>query len=244
MNAGHDARGRRLLVMSVTKLADGVCVACLDTDYKWVRPTRENETGWRQLEVNDLFDERGQEVVRVGNVVTWSVGDAIPRDAHTEDVPESGRPRLARRAGAAELRTHCARCSEGSFAAFLRSADRSLLLLAPQSVDAVEFSDYPKRGLNARITFRCDGRCEDLSVTDLQWRACGRTLLGRHRSQHLRWTHEEFAAREHRRVEFLAIGRGQPFHESVHPLAGPYWPFVITVFTTPPVDAPIDFQNR
>jgi hypothetical protein len=235
---------RELLVMSVTRLSDGVCVACLDERGQWVRPTRENYNGWRQLTLRDLRDSEKRIVVKVGNVVRWELLKPIPRDVHREDAQVANAcPRLERRLDDAELLSRCQAVREQDLGAFLGSS-RSLALFQPDRITCVSFSNQGKGGISARIRFRHGFVDEDYSVTDLGWRALGRELLAQTGLPSVSLGPNGLAAQMGLRIRYLAIGRGQAAENiPPHPVADRYWPFFITVFTQPPVSSRIDYAN-
>ena len=237
--------GRQLLVLSVTRLSNGVCVACIDEDDRWIRPTREESSGWRQLAIADLRDQRQQYVVRVGNVVRWPLGPAAPKDVHTEDVlVGAGCPELVRSLGTSELLSRCRQLCDPDFEGFLRDTHRSLTLIEPSSITVVVFSSKGKGGVSARVCFDHRGQQEDLSVTDLAWRALGREHLTNSRTAEARWTQAALQRTTGLTIQYLAVGKGQAWEQGpAHPLAGQYWPFVTTVFTDRAPQVDIDYKN-
>ena len=239
------AAGGNLLVISVTRLGDGICVACVDEKGKWVRPTREGSDGWRQLKLGSLRDDRGQIVIKPGNLVQWPLGRPAPREVHSEDVlVSSAHPRLVRALTQREAVTKCEQLCEETLVGFLRGNDRSLMMLRPRSIEQIVFSIRGKGGVSARIRFGHEGGQENLSVTDLAWRAMGRGLLESSRAQELSWTRSDLLRHMGLTIRYLAIGRGQPWGDGPpHPLAGRFWPVVTTVFTDPPVSAAVDYAN-
>ena len=74
-----------IIVLAVTRLSDGVCVAGVTNDGDWVRPTRPNAAHWRQLEYSDCRDASGEWIVRKGNTVRMDLIEPIPKGAHSED---------------------------------------------------------------------------------------------------------------------------------------------------------------
>jgi hypothetical protein len=226
-----------LLIMAVTRLGDGVCVAGVNPNGRWVRPTRENAKGWRQLTVDDLKDSDGRVVVKVGNVVQWPLGAAVPRDVHTEDVLVSRtRPRLVRTLPPEQLLARCMELRAWSLDGFLRGTERSLMLLQPPLIRTFDFSTTGKGGISARIHFVHGAMREDFSVTDVTWRAMGRHLLERLQAADLSLTEADLHYEAGLAVRYLAVGRGQ-LHE------GRYWPFFISVFTDPPISTAIDYAQ-
>lgn len=234
----------RLLVMAVTRLGDGVCAACVDEQCKWIRPTRENEKGWRQLAIDDLKDPGGQIVVKVGNVVRWVLDRPAPRDVHTEDVFVSpARPQLEKTLSQPALLDVCERLCEDSTERYLAGGGRSLAMFRPTCVMSVEFGHKEEDKLTARVCFRHDRYADDLSVTDLAWRALGRSLLRQSGKKHLSLRAEQLRHSAGLSIRYLAVGRGQPFSETRHPLAGEYHPFIISVMTDRDGRPPIDYTN-
>ncbi|MEW6251641.1 MAG: hypothetical protein AB1716_13430 [Planctomycetota bacterium] len=239
---------RKLLVMAVTRLSDGVCVACLDEENRWVRPTRLKRANWRQLELADLRDAEGRVVVAVGNEVEWELDRPAPLAVHSEDVLVGrGQPRLVRTLPAVEFLERCGRVCDHDLCAFLRSPDRSLTLIRPERLRCLSFSEAGKvagkPGLTARIYFVHQRLIDDFGVTDLGWRAFGRTLLAQRHVPQVALAAEALADSAGLNIRYLAIGRGQPWEEKRHPLAGVYWPFFVTVITEPPLAVPLDFAN-
>jgi hypothetical protein len=236
---------RRLLVMSVTRLSDGVCVACVDEHNTWVRPTRDKTPGWRQLDARDLRDARGQVVVKVGHLVDWPVGPPAPQGVHVEDVLVTrSPPRLAATLTHEELLRRCGDLCKLDLADFLRSGRRSLGLFKPVGVDRILFSAEGKGGIAARIQF-CHGMLwNDFSVTDLRWRALGRRELARWGQRQLSWSEDDLLRELKLRICYLVVGRGQAWSgREPHRLAGQHWPFIITVVTDVPLPTEIDYAS-
>ena len=236
---------QELLVMSVTRLSDGVCVACVDENNRWIRPTRQASSGWRQLEITDLQDHRGRYVVEVGNIVAWRLGSPAPKDVHSEDVfVGSHRPRLIRPLSPGEIALRCRQLLESDFDAFLRNEQRSLALLKPRAIQCVLFSAEGKEGVSSRIYLQHATGCENLRVRDLRWRAMARSILQRRRTRELRWTFDHLKRHAGLEILYVAVGKGRAFEGGPpHALAGRYWPIVVTVFTEPPNVHDIDYNR-
>jgi hypothetical protein len=235
----------RLLVMSVTRLSDGVCVACVDEHNAWVRPTRDKTPGWRQLDARDLRDARGQVVVKVGHSVDWPVGPPAPQGVHVEDVLVTcSPPRPAATLTHEELLRRCGDLCELDLADFLRSGCRSLGLFKRQWIDRIHFSAEGKGGIAARIQFRHGMLQDNFSVTDLRWRALGRRVLARWGRTQLSWSEPDLLRYLKLRIRYLVVGRGQATDKiPPHRLAGPHWPFFVTVVTDVPLVTEIDYAN-
>lgn len=238
-----EPKPRELLVMAVTRLGTGVCVACVeraDPGYRWIRPTRE-QGDWRQLEADDLLNSCGEVVVQVGNVLSWPLGNAMPREVHLEDVFTAGLAEKVRTLSAYQFQQTCGRLCEEDFRSFL-SSNRSLILVRPHEIQQVHFERDSKGNVAARIRFRHGNLVEDYGVTDLAWRSLGQELLGAcHRE--LKWTEPELKQHTGLSIRWLAVGRGQRWKGAPHPFAGCYWPFTITVLTDPPNNMLINYDE-
>ena len=106
------------------------------------------------------------------------------------------------------------------------------------------FSSKGKGGVSARVCFDHRGQQEDLSVTDLAWRALGREQLINPRTAEARWTQAALQRTTGLTIQYLAVGKGQAWEQGpAHPLAGQYWPFVTTVFTDRAPQVDIDYKN-
>ncbi len=75
-----------ITILAVSRISDGVRVAGITDDGQWVRPTRPNrDDSWRQLELGDCVDVKGNWIVRKGNRVKVELVESIPKGAHSED---------------------------------------------------------------------------------------------------------------------------------------------------------------
>ena len=225
-----------LLIMSVARLSDGVCVAALTEDNQWVRPTREEPSDWRQLKIADLQDSRQRFVVQVGNLVRWPLGQHMPTDVHTEDYSVADQPPVfIRRLDSAEFLRRCAQVASSHLADFLCSPDRSLALVPPFRVDSLVFQAGGEGGLSAHIGF-LHGPHRYFSVKDLAWRALGRRLLTEAGDAEVVLSSYEFSRRERKTIRYLVIGRAREYR-------GQFWPLIVTVVTDPLNDEPLDYTR-
>jgi hypothetical protein len=228
-----------LLILAVTRLSTGVCVAGVDDGGNWVRPTRENDSGWRQLDVTDLYGTDGHIVVDVGHWVRWPLARPIPRDVHTEDreVASGARPSLIRKLSHDDARRSCEAIHEEALPAFLADNTRSLILIKPDGVDAIRFDADDAVGRKARIEFSCAGERCNLSVTDLRWRALAKHCLAESGRPTLTWRARTLVQRFDLHIEYLGIGKGQP-------LDGVCWPLITSVIADKPLPVAIDYHDR
>ena len=174
-------------VLAVTRLGDGVCVAGVDGDGKWVRATRPSPSGWRQLEYSDCKDRSGVWVVRKGNVVAMDLVKPIQLGAHTEDwLVGDNRPRLVKQLADDEYREVCRKLQENSTASIEGpNAIRSLMVVRPDKITSFSFNIDVKwerqRRYTPRCAFRLGGRpYQRVAISDAEWRGYGRSQRKRH----------------------------------------------------------------
>ena len=170
-----------ITILAVTRLSDGVCVAGLKQDSTWVRPTRPNASGWRQLEYSDCKDKSGEWVVRKANVVAMDLVGPIPAGAHTEDWRVGDRlPKLVRELPEDEYRLICKNLQEGSTSPIeAPNASRSLVMVHPDKVTSFSFDIEEnwkcQKRYAPRCTFGLGGKLyRRIPISDAEWRSYGR----------------------------------------------------------------------
>lgn len=171
-------------IMSVTRLSSGVCVAGITEDGEWVRPTRPEPSGWRQLKFEDCKDANDNWIVKKGNVVMMNLIKAIPTGEHSEDwLVGSGKPKLVRKIPEDDYYEFCKTHQELSLSPLLKpEANRSLILIHPQKVTSftfqVETSSKGKRTYVPRCGFVFKGQYYlRKPISDAEWRGYGRKYL-------------------------------------------------------------------
>jgi len=174
-----------ITISAVTRLSSGVCVAGINNDGMWVRPTQPNAANtWRQLKYDDCKDANGQWIVRKGNRVKMDLVKPIPDNAHSEDwLIGSRKPELLEKLSEDGLRTVCEKFTEKSMDAIdCDNANRSLILIHPDKVFSfsfqVETNWEGQRKYIPRCTFSVCGRSyPDIGITDAEWRGYGRQIM-------------------------------------------------------------------
>ena len=236
---------QEVLILAMTYMRSGICTAGFlqqpdeTTHLRWVRPVKEHDT----LRVADLTDARGR-VAQVGDVLELDLKKARPEGPHTEDWITDfiyHRPRPLRRLEGEQrarfLHTHLDRAPQDVIA----HQSRSLCLIRPDEVWA-RFSQDPQSGqFEARLGFRLGSVQHDsassphgIPVTDLKWRALGRTWLGQAGELALRGP--ELASRLHATEIYLALGLSRGYENE-------YWLLVIGVHVVPDYEVVIDYRN-
>ena len=177
-----------ITVLAVTRLSSGVCVAGINEDGEWVRPTRPTAPDWRQLEYADCRDAEGDWVVRKGNVVLMDLIEPIPLGSHSEDwLVGKKKPKLAEELPESEYLGVCKELKEDSTAPIEGTdAKRSLMMVHPARITSFSFDMGTSDKGQLRYTPRCffrlpDGRLyQRKPVSDAEWRGYGRIQRKEH----------------------------------------------------------------
>lgn len=176
-----------IIVLAVTRLSDGVCVAGVTNDGDWVRPTRPNAAHWRQLEYSDCRDASGEWIVRKGNTVRMDLIEPIPKGAHSEDWLVGQRhPELVEEVSKEDYRGICKELQEKSAALIeAPSAKRSLMMVHPKKITSFTFNVETNMKGQKRYTPRCffwlGGKLRQrVPISDAEWRGYGRGLRKQH----------------------------------------------------------------
>ena len=237
---------KEVLILAVTKMLGGVCIAGMTaepdpvTGLRWVRPIREN--GHVLLGDITATDNR---VLRPFDVAEMNFLEPHADPPHTEDWITDfvrHRPCIVRRLEGERRSSFLAKYIDAAPRQVLEGQHRSLCLLRPDSVKGCFRLDAYSGHFDARLAFGLEGRSYrgdyakgGLSVTDLKWRALGRTWLPEEGG----WTEFDAGDLEARfgiQQIFLAVGLTRSFE-------GRCWPIVVGVHTLPEYQATVDYDN-
>ena len=236
---------KEVLLLAVTRMLGGVCIAGMTaepdpvTRLRWVRPVRD----YGHILLGDITTTRG-ELLRPFDVVAFPVLRPRPDPPHSEDwiADFRRRPEVVRHLEgdrrARFLRTY----QDTDPCQVLRTCERSLCLFAPRWIKGCFRLDPYSGLLDARLSFGLSGHDYlgsqakgGLAVTDLRWRALGRSWL----PQHGGWLEFDLGDLEVRlgtREVYLAAGLTRSHR-------GGYWPIIIGVHTVPEYQAAVDRDN-
>jgi hypothetical protein len=214
-----------ILILAVTRMRGGVCVAGMTTEpdpiagLRWVRPVKRHGA----LLLGDIRYAEGG-LMRIGDVVAWRLGESRPDPPHVEDVlvdPVRDPARLLRRLSSERRARFCAERLDRAPDEVLIDETRSLCLARPAATAAWWSYDAYNGHYEARMAFRVGGFDtgeRGVAVTDLAWRALGRAWLAG--GERLRL--DDRALCERIGEIYLTVGRGRTFE-------GRRWPLVVGV---------------
>lgn len=231
---------QQVLILAMSHMRSGICAAGMTTErdavtgLRWVRPVREFDT----LLPGDMTDADGR-LLQCCDVVELHLVSPRPAPPHVEDWITDFircRPRLARRLEGERRAGFFARHLDHAPEDVLIHHTRSLCLAQPEQVEARFALDAHSGKYEARLSLTLPGElaARNVAVTDLKWRALGRTWLGR--SGHM--TLERAALLERLQAEaiYLTLGLSRSYQ-------GQYWPLVVGVHVVPDYAAPVNAEH-
>jgi hypothetical protein len=237
---------KEILVLAVTKMLGGVCIAGMTvepdpvTGLRWVRPIREHG----HVLLGDITTSDNT-VLRPFDVAEMQLLRPCALPPHTEDWITDfvhHRPRIVRRLEGERRPGFLAKYVDTTPRQVLEGQQRSLCLIRPDIVKGCFRLDAYSGHFEARLAFGLEGRSYQgdyakggLSVTDLKWRALGRAWLPEEGG----WTEFEAGDLEARfgiRQIFLVVGLTRSFE-------GRFWPIIVGVHTVPDYQATVDYDT-
>jgi hypothetical protein len=242
---------QEVLILAMTYMRSGICTAGLTKEYdpithlRWVRPVKEHGS----VLLGDMADAQDR-VVECFDVVEMALQQPRPDPPHTEDVLTDfvyHRPRLLRRLEGEHRADFLAKHLDCSPEDVIVHHRRSLCLVRPAELWAC-FSLDPWSGkYEARLGFELSGVQHDkanspkgVPVTDLRWRALGRSWLGcaasTEPSSELVLRGSELMARLQARDIYLVLGLSRGYQND-------YWLLVVGVHAVPDYDVTVDYTN-
>jgi len=238
---------QQVLILAMTKMRSGICVAGFTTEpapvtgLRWVRPVREFDT----LLCGDMTDGDGR-LVQCNDVVELNLISPRPDPPHVEDWLVDCvhcRPKCLRRLEGEKRAQFLTKYLDQAPQDVLVRHTRSLCLVRPEQVWASLKIDGYSGKYEARIGFRLreNANCprasskQGVSVTDLKWRALGRTWLTEAQPR-LALKHAELLERLNAQDLYLTVGLSRSWQ-------GQYWPLVVGVHAVPDYEAAIDLER-
>jgi hypothetical protein len=234
------------LILAVTKMLGGVCIAGMTTEadaitgLRWVRPVR----AYGHVLLGDITTQEGT-ALRPFDVVELDLLRPCPAAPHVEDWIADfvhNRPRVVRRLEGQRRADFLQKYQDTAPCQVLDNQQRSLCLIKPNWIKGCFRLDPSSGQFNARLGFGLGQRSYvgspakgGLSVTDLKWRALGHAWLPDDGG----WTEFDAGDLEARfgiQEIYLAMGLSRSFE-------GKFWPLVVGVHTLPDYQAAVEYNN-
>lgn len=235
-----------VLLLAVTKMLGGICVAGMTTEsdpvtrLRWVRPVRDHG----HVLLGDITTPEGQ-VLQAFDVAELTFIRPRPAPPHAEDwiVDFSrARPRFLRRLEGERRAAFLDRHLDADPHQVLDCHERSLCLVRPDRLWGAFHLDAYTGRFEAGLGFTLQSKRysgsrtgRGLPVTDLKWRALGRAWLPP-AGGGFDFDRGDLESRLGVEHVYLAVGLTRNFQ-------GACWPLVIGVHTVPDYHAEIDYDN-
>ena len=237
---------KEVLLLAVTMTPGGVCLAGMTaepdpvTGLRWVRPVRERGP----VLLRDITTPGGH-VLAPFDVVAFHLQQPRPQPPLAEDCIadwQRQRPTIVRRLDGERRRRFLQQYVDGEPRQVLERQERSLCLVKPDWVKGCFRLDPQRGSYEARLSFGLDKRHYvrpyakgGLPVTDLKWRALGRSWLAEEGGW-LDFDSGDLEVRLGMQEVYLAVGLARSAE-------GAFWPTILGVHTLPDYDAAIDYHE-
>jgi hypothetical protein len=237
---------KEILILAVTRMIGGFCVAGMTQDpdpvtgLAWVRPVRE----FGHVLLGDITMPDGVRL-QPFDVVEFTLLQRRPEPPHVEDwVADFSRqrPHILRRLEGERRDSFLRKYGDRSPEEVLQRQERSLCLIKPDWIKGEFRLDSSYGTLKARLSFgigpwRYLGSIPKggVAVTDLKWRAFGRTWLPAEGG----WAdfdEGDLEARYGIQEIYLVAGLTRS-HERT------FWPIIVGVHTIPDYQVQVDYDN-
>lgn len=218
-----------LVLLAVTRMLSGFCIAGIDERGAWSRPTKR----FGSLLLGDISYRDGT-LMQPFERVRFEVERRAAQPPHVEDRICDflrHRPERQGRLPAAERAAFLADHAESDTGPVL-TAQRSLVLIRAEEMTASFGLDGYTGKYETRLQVPAVSEERWLPCTDLGWRALGRTLLPQDGGT-LLLRPKELAVRLGTEAIYLALGLARQFD-------GRFWPLVVGVHLVPDYDITVD----
>jgi hypothetical protein len=218
-----------LVLLAVTRMLSGFCIAGIDGRGVWRRPVKPNGA----LLLGDV-SYRDRVLMRPFDRVDLGIQRDVPEPPHVEDCRCDflhPRPACTGHLDPAERAAFLAAHAEPS-PSFLLNGERSLALFRPEKLAASFHLDGYSGRYEARIRLSEVGDERGLPCTDLRWRARGRTLVPPEGGV-IKLTHQELVQHLGTDAIYLALGLARERD-------GHYTPLVVGVLPAVDYDVTVD----
>jgi len=230
---------KEIIILAVTKLGNELCVAGVDEDENWIRPTSLSKGGWRQFYKADIYDKNNKPVIALSNVVSIDLIQHIPQTdtPHIEDweYNRNLRPCLIQTLNNSKRLQVFQKISEQTLEPLIKNYEKSLCLIEPHSIVSANFANISYTGKYQPIlNFTFKGERYSYKVTDIYWRAIGRYLSNKYHKEI--WDGEKLQDILQYSRLFLTVGLTRLYKEK-------YWAMIVGVHTVPYFPVEIDYEN-
>lgn len=231
-----------VIILAVTKMHGGVCIAGIDKHGNWVRPIR--PTKKRRSECDTITDycllpidffHKGKSHFVNGAMTRVYLKSHSPTSPHVEDwiLDTRNKPQLLRKLDNEEQAEFFAEYCESDISKLIPNEEQSLGLFLPGSFSFHFSMSKSSVDVSVRADFKLgDQIFSGIGCTDLRMRALGRELLNKSGGVTQTLDQSAFAKRG-KQITYLALGLSRLYRDE-------HWLIVVGVHSIPEISIEID----
>ncbi len=241
-----------ITILAVTKRYNSVCIAGINEQRKWIRPTKDGELDLRNISVgrnnyisiNNIYDFTFSRHLPIGCQTENYIIDESKYISHKSRLTDSQREKLFSQLAENSLVTSN---PTKNITEILRSNKRSLVLLGPVRIERVyiyinEYMRTPKVTFSVNsINVKGPNNKTDLPCTDLKFRALAKSLLRKEKTNSLMLNENRLKQLLGFNQVFIVVGL-TPRNRLPSGLVD-NWPMIIGVHTLPDYSQDIDYND-
>jgi len=234
-----------VIILAVTKMHGGVCIAGIDKQGKWVRPIR--PTNKRIGECDTITDycllpidffHKGKSHFINGAMTRIYLTTHLPTPPHMEDwiIDTRKKPQLLRKLNNQEQTEFFAKHCESDISKLVPNEERSLGLFLPESFSFHFAMSKSSMDISVRADFKLgDQNFSGIGCTDLRMRALGRKLLEKSDGVPQTLNQSSFKKRG-KQITYLALGLSRLYRDK-------HWLIVVGVHSIPEIAIEVDYAR-
>ena len=223
-----------IVILAITKMLSGFCIGGISLSTgDWVRPVKEHGT----ILLGDIRYHDGA-VIRPFDVVRLGLSEHRPQPPHVEDWVcdfVRDRPELVGRLEGDKRWSFLDRYAKQGAEKEILTGGFSLVLCAPVPTAASFTIDEYSGKYDARIYVPGVEEHRGIPVTDLKWRALGRSMFSRGENS-IKLSAAPLKETINTSAIYLALGLSRYYE-------GRCWPLVVGVHTRPDYEAEVDYAQ-
>jgi hypothetical protein len=242
---GNIGMVKEVIILAVTKMHGGVCIAGIDKQGEWVRPIRPTKKRIGECDtISDYcllpidFFHRGKSHFINGAMTRIYLTTHSPTPPHIEDwiIDTRNKPQLLHKLNNQEQTEIFSKYCESDISKLVPNEERSLGLFLPESFSFHFAMSKSSTDISVRADFKLgDQKLSGIGCTDLRMRALGRKLLEKSDGASQTLTQSSFKKRG-KLITYLSLGLSRLYRDK-------HWLIVVGVHSIPEIAIEVDYSR-